>query len=242
MHLTGLLQKFFLKHKYFFLFFICVGFWLFLFYFLDKEYRVQTIEVVGTSELDSITGTLILQNKYIWLIDKQVIMDNLNKTNSLYQITKIHKQYPSTLTIFVRRLYPAAYLQVANGFLVLSKEGRILHKHRSVENESLPIISYYQDIPYTSYHAGSEIDKKDVADVLYFIEVIKGAKEKVVRIDIAGYHMLGLYTDEHEYLFSSEKKRELQLYQFEEALKQFQIQGTKYSSIDFRFDKPVVKF
>jgi len=242
MQFPALSLKFFLKKIYFFLFIISLGVWIVLFHSIDNQYRVRTITVIGKSDAESVIGTTALLNKNIWFIDEIKAREVINKINPFYEITKIQKEYPSTLSISVRRLYPSAYLDVGNGFLLLSKEGNILQKDRILSRDSIPIITYYQDIPYSGYHAGDIIDKKDIRDVLYYIEVVERAKEKVIRIDIAGYHMLGLYTDDHEYLFSSEKERELQLYQFEEAIKQFQIQGITYSRIDFRFDKPVVKF
>ena len=197
---------------------------------------------VGKTESDSIIGTSHLLNTHMWLIDEQEVQKQINLANPSYVVKEIQKQYPHSLSIQVGRLYPSAYLEVGNGYILLSKEGNILQKSREIELTSVPIITYYQRIPYSTYQAGYSVDKKDIRDVLYFIEVIKGVKEKVTRIDIAGYHMLGLYTDEHAYVFSSEKQKELQLYQFEQAIRQFQIEGTAFSSIDFRFDKPVVKF
>jgi len=242
MQLPVLLLKFFLKTIYFFLFIISLGVWIGFLHFIDHQYRVSALTVIGKSDTESVIGTTALLNKNIWFIDEMKAREVINKINPFYEITKIQKDYPSTLSIYVRRLYPSAYLDVGDGFFLLSKEGSILQKDRRVVHDSVPIISYYQYIPFSGYQTGTVIDKKDIRDVLYFIEVVKSAKEKVIRIDIAGYHMLGLYTDDHEYLFSSEKERELQLYQFEEAIKQFQLQGITYSRIDFRFDKPVVTF
>jgi len=242
MRLSASLVRYFLRKKYLLLFLVSLGFWIVILHQIDDRYRIKTISIVGASESESIIGATALQNKYIWLIDEARARETINGINPSYEVTEIQKQYPSTVSIIVRRRYPSAYLDVGTGYFLLSKEGHIIQKDRKLEQESVPIIMYYQDIPYSGYQAGNVIDKKDIRDVLYFIEVVKSAKEKVISIDIAGYHMLGLYTDNHEYLFSSEKERELQLYQFEEAIKQFQIQGIKYSSIDFRFDKPVVKF
>ncbi len=236
------LLRFFLKKIYVFLFIISFVVWIGFFYSIDHLYRVQTITIVGNSDAESIIGTASFKNKTIWLIDENKAREMINRVNPLYEINKIQKDYPSTLSIFVQRLYPSAYLDVGNGYLLLSKEGNIIRKDHQILQDSVPTITYYQDIPFSGYQTGTVIDKKDIRDVLYFIEVVKSAKEKVIRIDIGGYHMLGLYTEDHEYLFSSEKERELQLYQFEEAIRQFQIQGIKYSRIDFRFDKPVVRF
>jgi len=241
MQLSKSLLAFFLKRKYFFLAVISFIFWVGLLYQFDHQYQVKSISV-GASQSEPVVGTTTLKGKHIWMIDTLTVAERINTINPSYVVKEVQKKYPNELLIIVRRLYPSAYLDVGNGYILLSKEGNILQKDRKIKQDTIPIISYYQDMPYSGFQVGSRIDKKDIRDVLYFIEVIKSAKEKVVSIDIAGYHMLGLYTDTHEYLFSSEKERELQLYQFKEAIKQFQIQGLKYSRIDFRFDKPVVKF
>jgi len=236
------LNIFLRSKKYYFLFFFSCFVWIGLLHYIDKLYQVKKIEVIGVSETETFIGISQFENKYIWVLEEERISQILDTINPSYKVAEVRKQYPNSLVIIVHRRYPSAYIEVGNGYLLLSKEGAILQKHREIEQESVPVIHYYQNIPYATFQAGTNIDKKDIRDALYFLEVIKGAKEKVVRIDIAGYHMLGLYTDTHEYFFSSEKNREVQLYQFEQVLTQLQIQGSKFKRIDFRFDKPVVIF
>lgn len=242
MRLIASFKRFFLRNRYIFLFFISFLIWIVLFRLLDTYYRVHTVDVVGLSGSDRIIGVVQLQNAHIWFIDEEQIQKNIQTANPSYDVKEIKKIYPNTLVINVRRLYPSAYLKIGDGYILLSKEGNIIQKDRIIIQKLVPLINYYQNISHSTYKSGNIIDKKDIRDALYFLEVVKSTKEKVLRIDIAGYHMLGLYTKDHEYIFSSEKERELQMYQYEQFLKQFQIQGTKFRGIDFRFDKPVVKF
>ena len=59
-------------------------------------------------------------------------------------------------------------------------------------------------------------------------------------IDIDGFHMLGLYGSDIAYIFAVEKDRKLQAYQLEQVVKKLKLEGTEYTKIDFRFDKPIL--
>ena len=235
-------KNFFLVKRHWFFFAISFIVCLTALYTLDQHFRIADIVIVGQSNTKKFIGLPGIAGKRIWLLNTKQLQKQLGNVNANYAITKIQKTYPSTLTIYVKMLFPAAYLQVGNGYFLLSKEGLILNKERSILQEKLPVISYYQTIPFSEYQSGMQIEKKDVQDALYFQEVLKSMHEKVISIDIVGYHMLRLSTEIHAYFFSSEKERSLQRYQFNEAIKQFQVEGTKYAELDFRFDKPIVKF
>jgi hypothetical protein len=166
------------------------------------------------------------------------------KNNPYVKAVKIEKEYPSSLHLKVTYYSPLALLKVKDGFFLLSDEAHILAKSREeIQGKKLPLMNYYQNIPFSTYQAGQQILFKDIQDSMYFLQNMKELKPEVISIDIAGFYMLGLYTRTGEkYFFSSDKEREKQLYQLEQTVHYFKVNGKKYKTLDLRFDKPVVTF
>ena len=53
--------------------------------------------------------------------------------------------------------------------------------------------------------------------------------------------MVAFNLDKKKIIFSLEKNRTIQAYQLETLIKQFQIEGKEFVSLDLRFDKPIIK-
>ena len=54
--------------------------------------------------------------------------------------------------------------------------------------------------------------------------------------------MLLFNVGEKKIIFSSEKEAGSQLFQLQQIVKQFKVEGRAFKEIDLRYDKPVVRF
>lgn len=210
--------------------------------YFDAYSRIQNITVHGMYGEDALTGATQYKNLPYWSIDTNTIKTSLQELNPKVEVLSVRKRFPDELSIVVKKLYPMAYIVSGDGYLLLSHEGHILEKGRETLPTDIPEIYYYQNLVFSSYRVGTDIDIKEVRDALYFMEVLEKNGEHVVDIDIEGYHMLGLNTETHQFVFSSEKDRDTQAYQCDQALRQFLLTGDHFVGMDFRFEKPVVKF
>ncbi len=211
-------------------------------YRIDHAFRIQGMTVLGESKDFPFKGKNQYKGTYLWGVDLNDVKIYLTNANPYYRIVSIRKEYPSTIEVTVSRLIPTAYLTVGDGYFLLSREGIVLEKVRETGKTGIPVITFYQNVPYNSFQRGDEIGFKEVEDSLYFLGIIQDARIKVNSIDIEGFHMLGLYTEGSTFLFSSEKDLELQKYQFEQSLKQLSVEGITFDTLDLRFDKPIIRF
>lgn len=210
-------------------------------YIVDQEFRVRHIIVEPAHKRnDDIRGIQPIKGEMIWLLDEEETAAFIQSRNAYIKQVQVIKKYPDTVRVKVSYYSPIAILQVPDGFFLLGDEAVILEKSRAQFSQSLPIITYYQNIPFSNYQAGQELNFKDIKDSLFYLQKLVGMKETINSIDIKGFHMLGLYTSEEEYIFSAEKEREQQAYQLEATVREFMISGRKIKSLDVRFDKPVV--
>lgn len=202
---------------------------------------MDELVVRGVIESVPFKGSAQFKGIHIWDISEEDVYQYLVNANPSYRILSVEKAYPSLITVEVSRLVPAAYLELSEGYILLSKEGTVLQKLREEPDGSYPRIAFYQQVPYNAFQRGDQIGYKELKDSLYFLDIIQGARLKVERIDIQSFYMLGLYTDNGAFVFSSEKERELQKYQFEQSLKQLSLEGINFDTVDFRYEKPIVR-
>lgn len=177
----------------------------------------------------------------MWDLTEDQISTYLHNANPYYRVKSVEITYPSSVIVTVSQLIPSAYLTVDSGFILLSKDGIVLEKTRDDPGDRYPRIAFYQNVPYNAFQRGDEIGYKEVEDSLYFLDIVQGVRIKVNNIDITSFYMLGLYTENGTFLFSSEKDQELQKYQFEQSLKQVSLDGITFDTLDFRFEKPIVR-
>lgn len=214
---------------------------LVLIYRIDQSFRIDTLTVRGETSQAPFKGKDQYKGIHIWDISEEQLKQYLHNANPYYRVQSVEISYPSTVLVTVSQLVPSAYLTVDSGFVLLSRDGIVLEKSRDDPGDRYPRIAFYQNVPYNAFQRGDEIGYKEVVDSLYFLDIVQGARLKVKNIDITSFYMLGLYTENGTFLFSSEKDRELQMYQFEQSLKQVSLEGISFDTLDFRFDKPIVR-
>ena len=211
-------------------------------YFVDNTYRIKHIKVLKDQPSATVAGYPEIEEKYLFLTSEKDIAATITHTNPSIKSVSVHKVYPDTITLDIIRYEPLVYLKSQEGFFLLSDEAVILGKSKEQENKSLPVITYYQSVPFAEYQAGEQLPLQDIRDSIFFLRKLRELGVKINSIDIAGFHMLGLYTEDKKYFFSSEKDRSIQMYDIEQAIKRFKSEKSEYKAIDVRFDKPVITF
>ncbi len=210
-------------------------------YIADNTFRIHNINLQPSHKRNAdLKGIQSFKGEYIMFLDEKEIADSIKIRNSYVRNVEVTKQYPDTLSLKISYYVPLAVLTVPDGFFLLGDEAVILEKQREAFPNKLPQITYYQNIPFSNYQAGQELDFKDIKDSLFYLQKLSALKQTINSIDIKGFHMLGLYTSDEVYLFSSEKERDQQVYQLEVTMREFMVSGKKIKSLDVRFDKPVV--
>jgi cell division septal protein FtsQ len=210
-------------------------------YIADNTFRIKTIDVQPSNKRNAdLRGILPLKGEYIMFLDETEIAESIKIRNAYVRNVEVTKQYPDTLSLKMSYYSPLAILAVPDGFFLLGDEAVILEKSRKAFSNKVPQITYYQNVPFSNYQAGQELNFKDIKDSLFYLQKLSAMKQTINSIDIKGFHMLGLYTSDEVYLFSSEKERDQQVYQLEVTMREFMVSGKKIKSLDVRFDKPVV--
>lgn len=211
-------------------------------YFIYLHYQLEKIEVHGMPTGKQLFGLASLEKKALFMIDTKHLEKELVAQNSFVKTVNVTKQYPRDLSITVTVYYPVAYLKTQMGFFQLADDGRILAKVRQEDN-TLPVITYYQNFPFQGYQAGESFSFKDIQYAMHFLKKVQLLGVKINSIDIKGLHMLGLYTEgnKEQLLFTAEKDQATQVYQLEVVVAQLRREGKEFESIDFRFEKPIIK-
>lgn len=210
--------------------------------YLDSKYKIKYIKLNSATNSIQIKGISALQNENLVVLSTKDTEELIIKNNPYVKKVTVQKEYPDTLILNVTFNKPRAYLRVKDGFYLLTDNAYILEKNREVKKPKLPVITYYQNVPFAANQAGEQILAKDIQDSLFFLNKLQSMKVPINSIDIDGIHMLGLYTENQKFFFSSEKDIKKQEYQLAAAVSEFNVSGKKFQSLDLRFDKPVVVF
>lgn len=210
-------------------------------YIADNTFRIKHINLQPSHKRNAdLRGIQTLKGQYTLFVDEKEIAESIKIRNAYVRNVEVTKTYPDTLNIKVSYYVPLAILTVPDGFFLLGDEAVILEKSREAFSNKLPQIKYYQNVPFSNYQAGQELNFKDIKDSLFYLQKLSALKKTINSIDIKGFHVLGLYTEDEVFIFTSEKEREQQVYQLEVTMREFMISGKQIKSLDVRFDKPVV--
>ncbi|MBI5127713.1 FtsQ-type POTRA domain-containing protein [Candidatus Roizmanbacteria bacterium] len=208
-------------------------------YFLNDSIKIKKIELINSRS--NVLGLEEMKKTSLIFLNEKETADFLTKKNPLISKVTIEKKYPSTLVLKLTYDKGTAVLTVSNGYFYLSEQGKILSKSRKMI-DSVPKINFYQKLNFQSYNAGDIISFKDIQNGLYFIKSLSGLNLKVDNLDINGVDVLLFKLNDKKIIFSSAKDKELQIYQLEQIIRQFKIEGKSFKEIDLRYDKPVVRF
>ncbi len=207
-----------------------------LLFIFNSYFSVKHINVIGEGTLK---GLAIFQNKNILFLSKEDTEKTLYIANPHIKRVRIEKKYPDELVIVTEKAEERAVLIVANGFYVLSTEGRVLEKRRD-DKSGVPHINLYQKMPFQSFQVGDMLDNSDIVLSLFFIDKLSLLGIKTNTVDINGIDMILLKSGEEEYIFSSKKDKNEQYDDLKLILERFKIDNKTFKKIDVRFDKPIV--
>lgn len=234
-----LLKKSLAKLGYIFTLILIFSLIFFSLVFFDNYFQVKKIKIVGSKinifGLNEITGRNII------FISEEKIKEILKEKNPLINSLLIEKKYPDTLVLKITLYQPIGELIVNSGYFQLAEDGKIIAKSKK-ENEKITKINFYQKLNYQSYNQGEIISFKEILDGLYFLQSLIDMNIKADSLDINGINMIVFKLENKKIIFSSEKDRELQVFQVKEIIRRFKIEGKNYKEIDLRFDKPVIRF
>ena len=212
---------------------------------LQNVLAIKSIVVTPSSRTDtvkiqSIRGITSLYNKNLLLLSIASVKTELEQNNPTIKDVVIEKQYPHRVLITAVFYNPIAYLKVNNGYFLLSDDGKILKKTKTVENASIPIINYYQQLDYLGFQSGDVISYLDVKTSLKLLVSLLDLGFIINNIDISGFSMIVLNSKDKRFVFTTEKDVSEQEYQFSAIVRKFRTEGKDFKSLDLRFDKPVI--
>lgn len=208
--------------------------------FLNNFFAIKEIEVISEDKKINIIGLDLVYNNNLVLLNESKQAKALTEKNSFIQSIKLIKKFPNKITVEIKVDQPVAVLKADQGFLYLSETGKIIEKRKEKSFE-IPEINYYQNIYYYQSQAGEFVDSREVLTTLKFLNIINELGLKVVSVDIAGVYMVAFNLKDNKIFFTLEKNPQDQEYQLSTIIKQFKIEGREFSSLDLRFEKPVVK-
>ncbi|MDO8610364.1 MAG: FtsQ-type POTRA domain-containing protein [bacterium] len=237
---NSLFHRFLRKYNKIFIFLTFIFIGLAFLYIGKNIFVIRKIQIFGINPKISIIGLSGYQNTNLILLHEKSVEKNIFNQNSMIKTIHIDKKFPDTLQVTVSMYIPIAYTESSIENFILSSDGRILKKSKEVGD--LPLIHYYQKLNKYSFGIGEYISYKDMLYALYFLDHVMDFGVRFNRIDINGFNMLLCKVDDKEIIFTAEKSKETQLYELEQIIKQFKVEGRNYKRIDLRFDKPVVAF
>lgn len=234
-----LLKRFLNKLRFVSIFFLVFGTIFLTLYFFNSYFQVKNIKVIGKKS--NLLGLEEISGKNLLFISESKIKEIISKKNPSIKSLSFQKHYPSSLVLEINFLDPIAKLVVEGGFYNLAENGKIVSKSRQ-ENSNLTKINFYQKFNYQSYRQGDNIVFKEILAGLYFLQSLIDLNIKVDSLDINGINMLLFNLENKKIIFSSEKEKELQVFQMKEIIRRFKIEGKQYKEIDLRYDKPIIRF
>ncbi len=210
-------------------------------YLLDQYFTIRRIEIISPHGKIIVNGLENLQQRNTFLTTDEEIIQTVKQNNPQLKNIGVEKKYPDQLIIRVEADSSVASLKVNQGYFLLNPSGKIMIKDKN-NSTQLPIINYYQQLNYNAYNIGDQIDLQDIVASLHFVKKTVDMELPVLSIDIGGVDMIRLNLQAKKTLiFSPDKNIDIQDYQFEKLIRQFKIEGRDFESLDFRFDKPIIK-
>lgn len=214
--------------------------------FIDKTFVIKNVEIHSLSsraspKIGTLKGFSSLYKQSIFFVSDEQLHHMIESQNPYIKDIIMRKRFPDTIDITVELHTAFAYLQVNSGVFLLAQNGRILEKSKLIEDLSLPLLKYYQQLDYYAYQSGDTIDLQDIVAALDFTGGAQDYGYTVSTIDINGLDMIVLNSSKQKFIFTTQKQSGVQKHQFASIVKKFKAEGKEISVLDLRFDKPVVE-
>ncbi|MBI3366681.1 FtsQ-type POTRA domain-containing protein [Candidatus Roizmanbacteria bacterium] len=212
-----------------------------LMYVANGILQIRNITVLGYTDSVPIRGISSYAQKNLLLISSKNIEKTLLEENPHIRLVSVKKMFPNSLVITVEGQPFIAAFEMNDGYVYLSEKGKIIEKSK-LKREGIPLIRYYQKMNYTSYNANDSIEYADILTALHFLKTMSDLALQTDTVDINGLDMLLFTVGEKKLFFTTEKSKEIQDYELKQIIKQFKIERKEFTSLDLRFEKPIVRF
>ena len=206
----------------------------------SSVFKVKSITVDKIQSIASLQGINSLKNENMLMLNEQEVAIKIYKANPYVKNVVVKKEFPSTLHLSIQLYIPVLYLQVNQGFFLLAGDGRILSKSKDIQMK-LPVIHYYQKFNSDAYKTAEKMNFKDIVAALFFLKTAQEVGFNVNSIDITGFNMIALNTNDLKILFTIDKSQTDQAYQLGRVIKQIRMQKKQLKTIDLRFDRVIIE-
>lgn len=209
---------------------VCWGIWLMFLWFFE----IKTIEVVGSGLTVNIDQNKITKNLIFFPAAK--LRNQILHDQPLISDVIFRKKYPHTLIVEALPREASARLQDGERMALIDRSGVVLGD--VFPGNSLPLLIFATRSGLTP---GIKIKDKGVLQALNFIEVTKNifAIENITRADNLS---LRAKLRKTEIFFPQEGELHDREATLQTLFTGFRIKGILPSSVDLRFDKPIVIF
>jgi cell division septal protein FtsQ len=201
-------------------------------------FSVREVVIEGVSDLTGLEG---YSGAFLPLLKEKDIEAAVSTSNPTLAEVHVYKQYPYTLYITARELRPVVTVKLSDGYMYVSEVGTVLGKNRSDDDSSLPVLTYYQPLFFNQTPIGSIVDHAEIVTAALMTHKVLDLGIAVTKIDITNENMIVLHTDSFTLLVTSIKDVQQQLRILDYTYKQLRREGKEFTSIDVRFEKPIIK-
>lgn len=201
---------------------------------LNETLKIKVIETNALEE--DMKGFPSVSNTYIFLLDelriKKYFYNNINISNVV-----IKKRFPQKIQINIYYRKRLAQLIVGQEYFYLDEQGVIFEKGNTLVD--LPVLY----IPVDRVDLGTNIIQKRFNDLLLFLKLSQEHQIKVINIAPYDQESFQVVLGESiQVLIGDNRKVEDIVSSLQLILRRFKIEGKQISSIDYRFEKPVISF
>lgn len=223
--------------------FLFISFFFGLVGLLATVFRVKKIAVEeGESNDRKLTGLDIFEDKVIFFINEKRASDFLFDKNPQLEEITVEKIFPDKIIVKPVIAKPIASLRADRGYFQLSARARVLSKSSKSLEDNLTQINFYQTLYLDDFQVGETVDFREIIIALKALKKINEIGVEVSSVDIEGISVIVFNLKEAKLIFASEKNLDEQLAKFETIYKRLKINGRFFRELDFRFDKPIIKF
>lgn len=201
---------------------------------------VKEIVITSYQKKETVRGLEPYYFEFLPFVSVEKLQKNLVELNPIIAKIEVTKVYPNRLNLNLKTVKPIVTIKVADEYVLLAVNGRILQKLK-VKPSALTELVYYQQLFNEQIKIGELLGYKDLQIAIRFVDILGSFGYKVKRVDIDSFYMIRLeLEDSREILVTTEKDIQKQEYQVGAILRQFKVDGTNFKRIDVRYDKPVM--
>lgn len=220
---------------------LCFGISILLFGILVSVKSVFSIQKITIDGVGSLRGIDAYSGRFLPFMQEEQLEAEIRKANPILAEVKVYKQYPNTVYITAHQLRSVLVVMLTDGYVYVSEAGTILAKNRSEDQSQLPTLTYYQPLFFNQMSIGESVEHAEIVTASYMVDQILDLGIAVTKIDITNENMIVLHTDTFTILVTSMKDAQQQLRMLDYTYTQLRREGKEFSSIDVRFEKPIIK-